>query len=141
MAKRMISPEEYAQRWVSGMNRAETQAKYKASIQNLDFNPLDRAADAGDAYISGCQQGNAKRARNLRAYGQQQWVSQCVNKGASRLGSGATASQGRMKVAGSRLLPMISQVLGQLPQGGSAAARRERMLAFSDMMKTAAAAG
>lgn len=135
MAKRMIDAATFAQRWADGMNRGSTIQKYKEGVSTLDFNPLERAANADDAYLSGCQNGNAKRKRKLLEYSQQRWVDACINKGATRLGPGATASKSVMQAAGTRLLPAIQQIRSMLPQGTSKAARRERMIQFSDMME------
>lgn len=141
MAKRLPDAATVARRWQEAMQRPSTSQKYKENIQALDFNPLERAAAAGDAYIAGCQAGNAKRAKNLLSYGQQNWVAACVNKGASRLGPGATASQARYTGAMGKVLPMIASVLAQLPTGSSKAVKRERMIAFSDGMASQAAQG
>lgn len=134
MAKRLPDAATNAARWVEGMSRASTLQKYKEGIANLDFNPMERAANASDAYIAGCQNGDAKRKRKLLETSQAKWTAACMAK-SGRLAEGARAGKDNFQAASAKLLPVIQQIRSMLPQGTSKAVRRERMIAFSDAME------
>ncbi len=122
-----------AKNWVGGMQTA-SQA-YKDGIQNVEGNPLEKAAAASDAYIRGCTDGNAKRAAKLRDYGLENWKKAAMDKGAARLGSGATASQARYQQTMGRLLPHIQSVRDALPPRGTFDQNLARMDAFARGMR------
>ena len=117
MARRIKDVESTVKRWHSGMQNAGE--NYKMGIDSVQENPLDKAADAGDKWIQGCQRGEAKRASKLRAYGFENWKRAAKDKGSLRIGSGATASQGIYRATMSRLLPHIQSVVDGLQPRGS----------------------
>ena len=107
-----------ADRYVS--NGTASQQKYTDSIMSIQDSPLQKAAEAGAAYMSGIQrsEANGTRARNLVAYGFDAWKRKTANVGAIRLGQGMAEAKDRFKAAMSNLLPFIDNLVATLPPRG-----------------------
>lgn len=134
MARRVRNADTAAKNWASGM-QAAGQA-YRDGIDAVQENPLDKAADATEAYLAGVQAGNAKRVMKLRAYGMEKWKQAAKDKGAPRLGTGATASQGRYQQVMVRVLQHQQQVLDTLPKRGTFEQNLQRMDAYARGMRS-----
>jgi hypothetical protein len=80
MAKRLPTAQQMTDRWVTGMNRSDTKTKYDAAVQNLDVNPMERAAAASDAWLANTANSNAKRIAGLNRVSKQAWMVQLHQK-------------------------------------------------------------
>lgn len=126
------------QRWQS--NGAASSQKYKDSIMSLTSNPLEAAAQASAAYLQNIQTAEAqgKRAAALRAYGFSNWQNKTANIGSVRLGQGMAASADRMTAAMTKLLPIVDNIVAQLPPRGTLDQNLARADKFARMMAQAA---
>lgn len=133
MPRRLKNAEQTAKNWVGGMQTAGQ--AYKDGVDAVMENPLAKAADASDRYLAGVQAGNDKRVAKLRAISLEQWKQSARDKGAARLGSGASASQSRYQRAMATLLPYQQQVLDSLPPRGTFDQNLARFDAYARGMK------
>lgn len=110
----MLTPQQIAAKWAQRTQQA-TQA-YIAGIQATTVNPMAMAAAAAPKYLQGVQDAvNSGRwqkglARNPASY----WQSQAVNKGANRLGTGASNAQPKMEAFLTKFLPVLQQNVAQV---------------------------
>lgn len=102
-----LTAEEYAQKWATRM--AAATSDYTAGIQRVTQAPGAAAAAKEQKYQAGVQAAvtSGKWRRKVGAVSLQDWQNAAVNKGASRLASGAQNAQSKMAAAGARILPII----------------------------------
>lgn len=124
MAKAMPSAADVAQRWQTGFAGAGT--KWAAGINAVDTAPGILAAAAKDRYLAGVQASQDKYATNVAKVDLQTWKTQSVNKGQSRLASGATAGQPKYQAKIGPVLQAIGQIRDSLPARGDIMTNLER---------------
>ena len=128
MAKAMPNAQAVATKWANAMQGAGT--AYTAGVQAVTQAPGQAAAAAVNLYVQNTAANAPKFAANSAAVSLQSWQSSAVNKGAARLGSGATAAQPRFQNAMTSVLPFIEQVRGSLPARGGLDQNIARSVAF-----------
>lgn len=124
----MPTPSDAAQKWAQNLGAAQT--RYTAGVQAVTTAPNQLAAQASDRWLSGVQQSLPKYVSANQAVTLQAWQQAAVNKGGSRLASGATAAQPKMQTVFTQLFPYIQQVVGSLPQRGDLEQNIARSSAF-----------
>lgn len=124
MAKAMPSAADVAQRWQSGFSGAGT--KWAAGINSVDTAPGILAAASKDRYLAGVQASADKYATNVAKVSLQDWKTQAVNKGQSRLASGATAGAPKYQAKMGPVLQAIGQIRDTLPARGDIMTNLER---------------
>lgn len=91
---KLDNPQGAADKWASAMQGAST--AYTAGIQSVQTAPGQAAARASAKYLARVQANVAKFERNSAAVDLATWKQLAIDKGASRLGSGATAAKPKM---------------------------------------------
>lgn len=94
-----------AQRWSN--NLASATDKIKAGVQAVTQSPTAKAAANANNYLQGVQRAvsSGKYASALQAVSLQDWQNAMINKGISRVASGATAAMPKMQQFMSQWLP------------------------------------
>lgn len=128
MAKAMPSAQAVAAKWTQSMQGAGT--AYTAGVQAVTEAPGAAAAAAAPLWAQNTIAAQPKYAANSAAVSLQSWQQSAINKGAGRLGSGATAAQPKFQAAMGQVLPFISQVVGSLPARGNLDQNIQRSVAF-----------
>ena len=121
-------------KWVSGMNGAG--AAYTAGVQAVSVPPVQKAAANQAGYISRVTERAPVWAANVAAVPLGTWQQAAITKGAPRLGSGASAAQAKFTTIMTSLLQFEANAVGQLPPRGPKGSNDQRMLQFSQIMKT-----
>lgn len=88
---KLDNPQAAADKWASAMGSAGP--AYTAGIQGVREAPGAAAARASAKYLARVQANVAKFERNVGSVSLQSWQQMAVDKGASRLGTGATAAK------------------------------------------------
>lgn len=107
-------------KWAASMQSGATQQAYKDGINNTTVNPMQRAADAEDAYLAGVQDAvqSGRRRQKLMATPVQSWKDGALNKGAGRLTSGAQAAKAKVDAHFAKWGPVydgIKQTVSTMP--------------------------
>ena len=121
-------PTTAAASWVSGMQSAGP--KYTAGVQAVKVAPGQLAANAADTWANNVAMAKPKFAKNVAAVSLSAWVDAAVNKGAGRLGSGATQAQPKMQAFMSKFIPQLSGIVNGLPQRGTFEQNVNRLTSF-----------
>lgn len=139
-----IDPAAAAKLWADQMNSAATSQKYKAGVQAQTVSPGQLAAtpEAQQRYLTGVQNAVAsgRHATALNAFTLQYWQQQCNQKGAQRLGSGATASLPKMQQHFTKWGPIYQNISSQvqaMPKGGVANAVARVQFVIQSLMQAA----
>lgn len=139
MGKALKSAAQATSNWVASMQNV-TQ-KVTQGVQAVTQAPGIAAAAQQSAYLAGVQQSAGKWATNVAAVPLASWQQSMVSKGAPRMASGATAAQGKMQSAMTRVMGMIQNAISGLPARGPRGSNQGRMTQFSDAMHQAAMSG
>jgi hypothetical protein len=123
-----------AQKWATAMSGA--QAAYTAGVQAVTVPPGQKAAANVQNYIAGVQNKAQEWATNVAAVSLNEWQTQATQKGAPRLGSGATAAQPKFQTFMTALLQFEANALGTLPPRGPKGSNDQRMIAWSHAMQS-----
>ncbi len=126
------NPTDAANAWVTGMQGAGT--KYIAGVQSVKVAPGQVAASRADLWAQNVANAKSKFAANVAKISLGQWQEAAANKGAQRLGSGATAAQPKFAAFMTNFLPKLSTIVASLPAGGTYEQNKQRFLAFSDAL-------
>ena len=125
-------PTTAAQAWVNGMQGAG--AKYTAGINSVKVAPGQVAAARADLWAQNVANAKSKFATNVAKVSLSQWQEAAASKGASRLGTGATAAQPKFASFMQNFLPKLSTIVNGLPQRGTYEQNKQRFLAFADAL-------
>lgn len=90
---KLDNPAAAATKWVTSMQSAGP--AYEAGIDGVNQAPGAKAAAASAKYLAGVQANLQKFERNSMSVSLQEWKTAAKEKGASRLGTGATAAQAK----------------------------------------------
>jgi hypothetical protein len=117
----MLTPEQAAQKWQQ--NLASAGPAYTAGIQAVQTSPTQLAAAQQSKWAQKVQEAAASNrfANKLNAVSLPQWQQAAIQKGASRLTSGAAAAKPKMQAFLSNFLPVMAQVKQQvasMPKNG-----------------------
>lgn len=131
----MISPQQAAANWSSGM--AGAAAKAKAGVLAVTASPTEAAANAVDRQVAGviAAQQSGKTAASLRAVSLQSWQNSFINKGIPRLAAGASAALPKMQAFMQAFMPFLQQTVASLPPRGDYNTNKQRAIAMMDALK------
>src|SRR5215469_14276375 len=113
----MVTPDQFAARWVSGLQGATT--KIQEGIAGVTVAPGQLAARQKAAYVAGVNASQDRWARNVQNVTLQDWQRLASDKGVPRISAGASAAQNRMQQVGVKLLPAIQSAVSSLPPRGN----------------------
>jgi hypothetical protein len=130
------NPTDAANAWVTGMNGAG--AKYTAGVQAVKVAPGQVAAARSDLWAQNVANAKSKFATNVAKVSLGAWQEAAVNKGAARLGSGATQAQPKFAQFMTNFLPQLSGIVQSLPAGGTYEQNKQRFLAYADALHSKA---
>lgn len=125
-------PAAVAAKWVASMQGAGQ--AIKDGVQAVTTAPGQAAARQVNAYVQGVANSQQKWARNVASVSLSDWQDSMINKGASRVGTGAAAAQTKMQNAMTQLLPQIDSLVASLPPRGDLGANINRAVAFMQGM-------
>ena len=121
-----------ASKWVSGMQAAGP--AYSAGVNSVKVAPGQLAANKASLWAANVAAAQAKFASKVASVTLQAWQSAAVEKGAPRLGTGATAAQGKFANFMNSFLPVLTNVVNGLPTGGTYEQNKARALAYMDSL-------
>lgn len=109
-----------AKKWARNLS-ASTES-IKNGVQNVTVNPAERAAARQDAYVAGVQAAVAsgKYKRGLGRVTLQSWQDSMINKGITRIASGASAATPKVQGFLEKWLPyqeLLKSKLSSMPRG------------------------
>jgi len=113
----MRSPQEAAAAWVAGMQGAG--AKATSGAQGVTVPPGQAAARNKAGYVQGVTSNVDKWAANVAKVSTADWASAYINKGVPRMGTGASAAEGKMATFLTKFLPVVASAKGSLPPRGN----------------------
>lgn len=123
-------PTAVAQRWASQLGAAGQ--KITEGVQAVTVAPGQAAARQKSVYLGNVQASADKWARNTAAVSLSDWQQAMINKGASRVGSGAQAAIPKMTTFLQKFLPHVESVKNSLPPRGNYDQNKQRALAMMD---------
>lgn len=88
---KLDNPQGAADKWATAMGSAG--AAYTAGVQGVQTAPGVLAARASQKYLNGVTSNVAKFERNVSSVSLAAWQQMAVDKGSTRLGTGATAAK------------------------------------------------
>lgn len=115
----MVTPQQAAARWKQ--NFAASGQKLMDGVNAVTINPMEQAANRGDAMLAGIQASvmSGKWAASLRGTSLQGWKDSMKNKTVPRLQSGAASGESKMANFMTQWLPYEQGVVSALPPRGS----------------------
>lgn len=135
MGKKLTNPSDIANKWATSMGSASS--AYTSGVQSVTQSPGQSALNNAQAYLNGVQDAynNGTYQKGLQSFTLQDWQNAAVSKGASRLGSGAQASKGRMQTFFSNFIPQLQNIQNQIDQmpNGSFAERQQRAITYMNL--------
>lgn len=107
---RPISPQQFADRWLQGMQNGVQ--RYKEGVQNPSKDPIQAAIDAKQKYLAGVQEAfnSGRYEQGLRSQTQQSWTQAALERGANRIAGGAAASKGKVSNFAGQFLSQLASV-------------------------------
>jgi len=126
------NPTDAAQAWVNGMQGAG--AKYTAGVNSVKVAPGQVAASRAELWAQNVAAAKQKFASNVAKVSLAQWQEAAANKGAQRLGTGATQAQPKFAAFMSNFLPKLGTIVQGLPAGGTYEQNKQRALAYMDTL-------
>jgi len=110
----MPSAAQAAQNWSRGMQNSTE--RIRQGVQAVTVSPTEKAAQAIPRMVEGIQRAAAsgKIERGLRSVSLEDWRREMLEKGLTRVGTGASAAQPKMQSFMGELLPYIESGLGRL---------------------------
>ena len=130
------NPTDAAAKWVAGMQSAGE--AYKAGVNAVKVAPGQIAAARADLWASQVANSKQKFAQNVSRVTLQSWQESAANKGAQRLGTGASAAQPKFVTFMTNFLPKLSSVVSALPAGGTYEQNKQRALSYMDALHSQA---
>lgn len=130
----MLNAQEVTTKWLNSMQRAGD--NYRQGVMAVQEAPTARAAAAVDRFVQGVQRAvdDGTWQRGLNRVSLQQWQRSAVDKGATRIATGALAAKDKMQAAMADLLPYIQSGVAQLPPRGDLAANINRSVQMMQHM-------
>lgn len=122
------SAAEVTKRWLAGVQNG-TEA-YREGVQAVTVAPTESAIRAIPRYVQGVQDAVAdgRVERGLRRVGLEEWRRKTLEKGASRLATGARASEQQYNQFMTEFLPYLERVQQNLPPRGTLDDNLQRMV-------------
>ena len=128
------TPDQVAQTWAQRLGASGD--KIRAGVQAVSVAPGQLAARQKAAYVAGVNQSQDKWATRVASVPLATWQSDMLDKGLSRIQSGATSAQPKMAQFMGQLLPFIDAGKGRLPSRGGLDANIARSAAWIRYMST-----
>jgi hypothetical protein len=125
-----------AQAWVTAMQGAGT--KYTAGINAVKVSPGQLAAAASGLWAQNVAASQQKFATKVASVTLPAWQAAAINKGAPRLGTGATAAQPKMQAFMQSFLPTLTNIVNSLPAGGTFEQNMQRFQSYATSLHAAA---
>lgn len=135
MAKVMATAADAAQRWQQNFGAAGQ--RWAQGIESVTTAPGVAAAAAQDRYLAGVQSNVGKWARNTAAMPLATWKQIAVQKGQSRLASGAQAGLSKYQAAIGKVLDAQKSIIAGLPPRGTVEQNIQRSSQFQMAMHQA----
>lgn len=123
-----IDPNAASNAWLAGMQGAGT--KITAGINNVTVAPGAAAARQAGVWAQNTAAAQQKYAKNVGAVSLQDWKDAAINKGVSRIASGAAASQSKYLAAMTQIGPQIASIVSSLPPRGNTDQNIARAVAY-----------
>lgn len=132
---RNLDPTSAAANWAGAMQQAGP--KIQAGVQRVTTAPGQLAAAKQTKYLQGVQDNVGKWARNVAAISLASWQADMLNKGVSRVASGAQQAQGKFQSAVTPVFQYMAGVLNQVDaiDDSTPGGRDQRMLTFVQQMR------
>jgi len=112
--------------------------KYTTGVNAVKVAPGQAAAAASALWAANVAAAVNKFAANSAKISLQSWQSSAINKGAPRLGTGATAAQPKFQAFMTAFLPQLTNIVNSLPARGGYEQNKQRYLSYSDALHAAA---
>ncbi len=128
MARNIPSAADAAQRWQQQFGASG--ARWAAGIEAVTVAPGQAAAAARDRYLQGIQANAGKWASRVASVPLAQWKAVSVQKGQSRLASGAQAGMSKYQAAIARVLDAEKSIIAGLPPRGTVEQNIQRSAQF-----------
>lgn len=109
--------DEIAKKWASGLGSATN--TIKAGVQATTIAPGQAAAKQKAVWAQNVAAAQDKWASNVAKVSLGEWQDSMINKGISRIASGATAAQGKFGSFMGKLLPFEQAAVASLPERGN----------------------
>lgn len=116
----MKNAADVAKKWAR--NLAASTDSIRAGVQGTTTNPAEKAAARADAYLQGVQRAHAegKYQRGLRRVTLQSWQEAMLNKGLTRVATGASGATSKVQNFHDKWLPHMEALkakLANMPRG------------------------
>lgn len=126
-----LNPTQAAANWRKGM--AASGDKFKAGVQAVTESPTAKAAMAIDRQVQGviaaAQSGKTQRA--LNAVTLESWKNDMINKGATRISTGAATAEPKVAQFMNEFFPHLQAGIAQLPPRGDLEQNLQRAAAMA----------
>lgn len=123
------TPDQIAADWASRLGQS-TQ-KITDGVNAVTVAPGQAAARQVDVWVQNTTASRDKWRANVASVSLGEWQQAMIQKGAQRIGQGATAAVPKFASFMGQLLPHIDRVKGSLPPRGNLDANINRMVTFS----------
>lgn len=131
MAK-LDNPTAAAASWAQRLGAANQ--AYIDGVNGVAVAPGQLAAAAKQLWLTNTAAAGNRFAANSAAVTKESWQRSAIEKGAPRLGSGATAAQPKMEMVFTKLFPAIRNTVSALPQRGNLDQNIERSAQYARKM-------
>lgn len=135
MARNIPSAADAAQRWQQGFGAAGQ--KWAAGIESVTTAPGQLAAAAQSRYLAGVQQNAQKWASRTASVSLASWKQQSVEKGQSRLATGAQTGMAKYQQRIAAVLDAEKSIVASLPPRGTVEQNIQRSAQFQLAMHQA----
>jgi len=127
-----MTADQIAANWAQRLGAAGD--KMKAGVNAVNVAPGQLAARQKSVYVQNVQAAADKWATNTAAVSLTDWQNAMINKGISRVATGATNAQSKMTTFFNALLPYQQSKLSTLPARGTYEQNKARATAWMDAM-------
>lgn len=114
---KLDNPAAAAEVWASRLGNSRQ--AYIDGVNGTPVAPGQLAAAAGDRWLANTQAALPRFKANSQAVTKEAWAAAAINKGADRLGTGATAAKSKMEAVFTKLFPAIRTEVQGLPARGT----------------------
>lgn len=111
-----VTPQEFAEKWRRRLSNSTEDVR--RGIERVTESPGQKAAQRQEAMLSGVQEAvtSGRWARRVGAVSTEDWKRATIDKGLSRIGTGAQAAESKMARVGAELLPAVDAAAAEAKQ-------------------------